>query len=38
MTLKYQMIVDMYPFSNEVVRNSIPAVKSSIYLTDKKTS
>ena len=32
-TLNYMVIVDMYPFLNGVVGNSVPTVKSSLYLT-----
>jgi hypothetical protein len=35
-TLNYQGIVERYPFLNEVVGGSIPAVKSSLYSTEKK--
>jgi hypothetical protein len=40
MTLNYQVIVERYPFPNGVVGGLIPAVKSSLYLTEeeKKTS
>ena len=34
MILNHRMIVERYPFSNEVVGNSIPTVKSSLYLTE----
>ena len=37
MTLNYQVIVERYPFPNGVVGGSIPAVKSFLYLTEKKT-
>jgi hypothetical protein len=33
MTLNYQVMVQKYPFPNEVVGGSIPTVKSSLYLT-----
>ena len=36
MILNYWVIVERYPFLNEVVGGSIPAVKSSIYLLEKK--
>ena len=35
MALNYQVILERYPFSNEVVGSLIPAVKSSLYLMDK---
>ena len=35
MTLNYQVIVERYLFSNGVIGGSIPAVKSSLYLTEK---
>jgi hypothetical protein len=38
MTLNYQVIVERYPFMNEVVDSSIPDVSSSLYLTGKKTN
>jgi hypothetical protein len=34
--LNYRVIVERYPCLNEVVGNSIPAWKSSLYLTEKK--
>ena len=36
MILNYQVEVERYPFPNGVVGGSIPAVKSSLYLTDNK--
>ena len=36
MTLNNPVRVERYPFSNTVVDGSIPAVKSSLYLTKKK--
>jgi hypothetical protein len=36
MTLNYWMIVEMYPFPDEVVCGSIPTVKFSLYLIGKK--
>ena len=36
MTPNYRVIMEKYPFPNEVVDNSIPVVKSSLYLTGKK--
>ena len=33
MTMNYHVIVERHPFMNGVVGNSIPAIKSSIYLT-----
>jgi hypothetical protein len=38
MTLNYRVIVERYPFPNGVVDNLIPVLKSSLYLTGKKTS
>jgi hypothetical protein len=35
MTLNYRVIVEKYPFPNGVVGGSIPAVNSSLYLTEK---
>ena len=35
MTLNYWVIVERYPFLNEVVGGSIPAMKASLYLTEK---
>ena len=35
MTLNYWVIVKRNPFTNGVVGGSIPAVKSSLYLTEK---
>ena len=37
MTLNYWVIVEKYPFPNEMIGGSIPAVKSSLYLMDQKT-
>ena len=34
-TLNYRVIVERYPFVNKVVGGSIPAVKSSLYSTEK---
>ena len=36
MTLNYRVTMERYPFLNGVVGSSIPAVKSSLYLTEKK--
>jgi len=36
MTLNYGIIVKRYPFPNEVVEGSIPAVKSSLFMMEKK--
>jgi hypothetical protein len=36
MTLTYWMIMERYLFSNEMIGDSIPAVKSSLYLMEKK--
>ena len=36
MTLHYWVIVERYSFPNGVVGDSIPAVKSSLYLMGKK--
>ena len=36
MTLSYQVIVERYPFLNGVVGGSISALKSSLYLMEKK--
>ena len=36
MTLNYWVIVERYPFLNEVVGGLIPVVKSSLYLTKNK--
>ena len=36
MTLDYRVIVKRYPFPNGVVGGSIPTVKSSLYLKEKK--
>jgi hypothetical protein len=35
MALNYRVIVERYPFPNEVVRNTIPTMKLSPYLTEK---
>ena len=35
MTLNYLVIVEWYPFMNEVLGSLIPAMKSSLYLTKK---
>ena len=37
-TLNCQVVVEKYTFSNGVVSGLIPVVKSSLYLTEKKTS
>ena len=37
-TSNYQVIVERYPFLNEVVDGSIPTVKSFLYLTGEKLS
>ena len=37
MTLNYWVIMERYPFPNGVVGGSIRAVKSSLYLTIKKS-
>ena len=36
MTLNYNVIVERYPFPNGGVGDSIPAVKFSLYLMEKK--
>ena len=36
MTLNYQVIVKRYPFLNEVGDSPTPAVKSILYLMEKK--
>lgn len=36
MTLIYRAIMDMYPFPNRVVGNSIPVMKSPLYLAGGK--
>ena len=36
MTLNYWVIVERYLFPNEMVGDSIPVVKSSLYLMEKK--
>ena len=36
MILNYWVIVERYPFPNGVVGGSIPALKSSLYLTINK--
>lgn len=36
MTLNYHVILERYPFPNEVVGGSVPVVKSSLYLTEKE--
>ena len=36
MTLNYRVIVERYPFPNGVIGSSIPVVKTSRYLTEKK--
>ena len=36
MTLDFRVIMERYPFSDGVVGGLIPAVKSSLYLTEKK--
>ena len=38
MTLTYQVIMEKYSFSNGVVGGSTPAMKSSLYLTEKETT
>jgi hypothetical protein len=38
MTLNYRVILERYTFSYGVVGGSIPAVKSSLYLTEKTSS
>jgi hypothetical protein len=35
MTLNYRVMVERYPFWNGVVGGSSPAMKSSLYLTEK---
>ena len=35
MTLNYRVIVERYPFPNELLGSSIIAIKSSLYLTKK---
>jgi hypothetical protein len=37
MTLNYWLMVERYPFSNGVVDNLIPVVKSSLHLMEKPT-
>jgi hypothetical protein len=36
MTLKYWVIVEMFPVSNDVIGSSLLAAKSSLYLIGKK--